>query len=58
MANRGFAGSSCAKTSDVAQAMADKMEDTVFFDIVTKWQVDDGNWHVLQGGTGDRVGMA
>jgi len=41
MANRRFAGSSCAKASIFAEATVDQMEDRVFFDIATKWQLGD-----------------
>jgi len=45
----GFAGSSCAKASAAAKAMADKMEDKVFFDIATKWQLGNRSWQVTRG---------
>jgi len=52
MANCGFAGSSCAEASAFAKATADRMEDKVFFDIATKWQLGDRSRHGLRDGEG------
>jgi len=50
IANCGFGGSSCAKASAFAKATADRMEDKVFFDIATKWQLGDRwGWQVTPG---------